>query len=100
MKMPWMKEPTFVVPHPPMITDEEVLARREAWEAQLRDRAERTARIPENLVGYRLSRGCTCGAEAEALKTMGSRNGLGSMGIRHEDACEMLRGLFAQVIEG
>jgi hypothetical protein len=97
MKLPWTKDPYVAAPHPPMISDEEMVAREAAWQANLKDRAERTARIPENLVGYRLSRGCTCGAEEKAQSVWGDMRP--SMGISHKDDCEAMRALFVQVIE-
>jgi len=97
MKMPWTKDVPVAVPPPLTISDEERAARAAEWQAKLKERAARTARIPENLVGYRLSRGCTCGAEKKAQETWGDMRP--SMGILHDDGCEMMEALYVQVIE-
>jgi len=99
MKLPWTKEAPVVVPQPPMISDEEMAAREAEWQAKLKERVERTARIPENLVGYRLSHGCTCGADAERIAREGSLAMISSMPTYHKDDCEVMNALYVQVIE-
>ncbi len=100
MRLPWTKQWRTLSPPPPPITDEEMAERRAKFEAYRQELAERTARIPRNLEGYRLIDGCTCGAQARAEATWGKDMRLwSSMGIAHEDDCEELRGLFIRIIE-
>jgi hypothetical protein len=83
-----------------MISDDEQREREAEWERQKQERLERMARVPEDLAGYRLSRGCTCGAQAEAEKKWGTDvRYWGSMGIPHSDDCEWVRALYIQIIE-
>lgn len=77
-----------------------ILEMKAKFDEMMRVRMERTMLIPPDLAGFRLGRGCTCGAEIEARRLGGgSVMNYSSMGVKHTDDCELVTALNIQIIE-